>query len=351
MGDDNICNDESYQTMILQKRRFQLMNIPPNRYDNLANNPYILTYPGTTTTFTKSQLDMRRKVEVLKYNANNSSTQTNRFTKAEIFAQAVSGKYQQRTYSNAYITENAQNNQLNACPTIATPTSASGVPGPVMYLYEDNNVPLYNYTTNIDANYGILTQGINPYNKTWDYTKDSDKTGNKTNSTFTSVITSLFIYFNDTPYKTFTITTPIALTFQGTKTTLFTPSMKFKITSVTTNILYNNTVYKTISSSDHIYPTSEINVQPTGVVNSSYSGKCYLGEITIKNITVPIQKGYIFDIQTVVNYTNVTTNVTVNTLNVIFNVTTFNRFATNCSITGDVNPVGTIPLMTVANTV
>jgi hypothetical protein len=346
MGDDNICNDEGYQNMIIQKRRFQLMNIPPNRYDNLANNPYILNYPGTTTKFTKAQLDMRRKVEVLKYNANNSSTQTNRFTKAEIFAQAVNGKYQQRTYSNVYITENTVNNQLNECPTVATPTSASGVPGPVMNLYEDNNVPLYKYTANIDSNYGILTQGVNPYDKTWDYTKDNDKTGNRAYNTFTSVITSLFIYFNDMPFKTFTITTPIALSFQGTKTTSVTPSMKFKITSVTTKILYNNTVYKTISSSDHIYPGSEIIVTPTG---TSYSGKCYLGIITIKNITVPIQKGYIYDIQTVVNYTNVTTNVTVSTLNVIFNVTTFTQSTTNCSITGDVNPIGTIPLINVTD--
>ena len=54
MGDDdNICNDAAYQNMIIQKKRFQLLNIPPSRYDNLANNPYVITYPGTQTKFTK----------------------------------------------------------------------------------------------------------------------------------------------------------------------------------------------------------------------------------------------------------------------------------------------------------
>lgn len=351
MGDDNICNDVAYQNMILQKKRFQLMNIPPSRYDNLANNPYKLTYPGSSNTFTKYDLDMRRKVEVLKYNANNSSTQTNRFTKAEIYAQAVSGKYQQRTYSNSFITDNTKNNQLKICPNVKTPTSACGVPGTVIYLYEDDNVPLYNYTTNIDANYGILTQSDNPYGKTWDYTKDNNKPGTKTTTTFTSIITSLFIYFNDVSYKTFTITTPISLNFEGSKSSLTTQSMKFKIVSIVTNILYNSKSYLTVPTSDHTFNTNEIIVTPSAAL---FSGNCYLGEITIKNITLPIQKGFIYDIKTVITYTNTSTsNVTVNALNLIFNVTSVTRKDTNCTITGDINPVGTIsPIsVTAINTV
>jgi len=351
MGDQSICNDINYKNMILQKQRFQLMNIPPVRYDNLANNPYNLIYPGTSKKFTKMELDMRRKVEVLKYNANNSSTQTNRFTKAEIYAQAVSGKYQQRTYSNLFIKYNSKNNKLNTCPTIKTPSSSCDVPGNVIFLYEDDNVPLYNYTTNIDANYGILTQGDNPYGKTWDYTEENNKTSVKNYTSFTSIITSLFIYYNVVSYETFTIVTPITLTFQGTKSSLINPSMKFQITSVATNILYNNTVYKKIQSSDHLFPTSLITVTPTGIINSSYSGNCYLGTITIKNIEVPIQKGYIFDIQTVVYYTNEVNNVIVNTLDFTFNVSSFTRSIIDCSITGDVYPIASIPLMTVTTSV
>ena len=341
---DSICNDPAYKNMILQKQRFQLMNIPPIRYNNLANNPYDRNYPGTSTKFTKFDLDMRRKVEILKYYANNSSTQTNRFTKAEIYAQAVSGKYQQRTYPNSYINDNSLNNQLIPCPSIKTPTSACGVPGPIMYLYEDNNVPLYNYTTNIDSNYGILTQGINPFNKTWDYTNDSNKTviTNTNTNEFTSIITSLFIYYGDVPTRTFTITTPIALTFEGIVTTQTPPkSMTFKINAVLTNILYNNTPYQQIVSS---YPTNTITVTPTEVNNYTFSGTCYLGVITIIT-TLPIQKGYIFDIQPIVKYTNTPTNVTVSSLKCTFNVSNFTRSTINCQIVGDINPPIISPML------
>jgi hypothetical protein len=349
MGDDdNICNDTAYQNMIIQKQRFQLLNIPPSRYDNLANNPYVLTYPGTSQKFTKAQLDMRRKVEVLKYSANNSSTQTNRFTKAEIFAQAVSGKYQQRTYSNVYITENIQNNQLNACPTVKTPTSASGVPGRVIYLYEDNNVPLYNFITNIDGNYGTLTQSDNPYRTTWDYTKDSNKTGTNKENSFTAIITSLFIYYNDVPFKTFTITTPISLEFKGSATSLSSQSMNFTVSNVTTNILYNNIRYIPITPTISNLPTKyEITVN--NIYGSPFSGKCYLGVITITNVILPIQKGFIFDIQPAITYTNSpTSNITMETLKVTFNVSSFTRLATNCTISGDVNPI-TIPSISVTS--
>jgi len=354
MGDnvnENICDDEGYQNMILQKKRFQLMNIPPSRYDNLANNPYNLTYPGTLKKFTKLDLDMRRKVEILKYSANNSSTQTNRFTKAEIYAQAISGKYQQRTYSNVYIKENTQNNQLNSCPTIKTPTSSCGVPGPIIYLYEDNNVPLYNYTTNIDGNYGILTQGVNPYGKTWDYTKDTDKIASKKDTTFTSIITSLFIYYNDVPFKTFTISTPFFIDFQASTISGDSnyQSMNIKIGSIKTNILYNNIPYTPIQLFNVNSDTNEITVGE--ILTPDFLGKCYLGEITISNVILPIQKGFIFDIQLVINFTITTSQyITLDTLKVEFNKASFTRSAVGCTIGGDIYPVGSIPMMSVTST-
>lgn len=350
--DENICNDEGYQNMILQKKRFQLMNIPSSRYDNLANNPYNLTYPGSSKKFTKLDLDMRRKVEILKYNANNSTTQTNRFTKAEIYAQAISGKYQQRTYSNIYIRENTQNNKLNSCPTVKTPTSSCGVPGPIIYLYEDNNVPLYNYTTNIDGNYGILSQGVNPYGKTWDYTKDTDKTASKKDNTFTAIITSVFIYYNDVPFKTFTITTPIFIDFKASTTFADNnfQSMKIKIGSINTKILYNNIPYTPIHQFN-ISRNTNNEITADKISTSEFSGKCYLGQITISNVILPIQKGFIFDIQPVVTFTITTSPyITLDTLNLEFNKTSFTRSAIGCTIDGDINPVGTIPTMYVTST-
>jgi hypothetical protein len=81
--------------------------------------------------FTQLQLNMRRKAEILKYNSTKSSSQTNAPTRKQIFSQIIKGNY-------------------NPCPidtiTKPMPTTASNIPGPSMYLYEDPNVLLYNYT-------------------------------------------------------------------------------------------------------------------------------------------------------------------------------------------------------------
>lgn len=329
---DNVCNDAAYQNMLIQKQRFQLLNIPPVRYDNLVNNPYLKINPITNQRFTKFDLDMRRKVEILKYSANNSSSQTNRFTKAELFAQVVNGKYQQRTYSNSFITSNTVNNQLNNCPSVKTATTSSDVPGPIIYLYEDENVPLYNYNNNNDANYGILTQGINPYNKTWDYSKAYNKTSVYTGSSESNaIITSIFILYQDIPTKTFTITTPIALQFAGIKQ-FGTSKIEFNIIDVKTDIIYNNNTYITKTIVDHIYPMNTITV----IANSTdFSGTCYLGLLTIQNINLPIQKGFIYDIKTTVTYSNTLLNVIITRENIIFNIDLYPILIQNgCTITG-----------------
>jgi hypothetical protein len=340
-GTNQICSDPAYINMINQKQRFQLLNIPPSRYDNLVNTPYTKRNPITGSLFTKNDLDMRRKVEILKYSANNSSSQTNRFTKAEIYRQAVSGKYQQRTYSNTYITENTENNQLNHCPIIQTPSSACNIPGPIIYLYEDDNVPLYNYINNNDANYGILTQGLNPYGKTWDYTRTTNKNV-VSNATIFTTIASLFVLYQDVPIKTFSITTPISIKISGKTTSTAALSIQnitsiINISGISSNILYSNKIVNSSIPITYTYTIPNTIIVTVNKENSAnFTGYCYLGLLTITNITLPIQKGYIYDIQCNIEYSNTTNNY----IDTIGFETTFNvSFSTipipsKCSITG-----------------
>jgi len=114
----------------------RLHNVPLPRVNNLGpdNNPYLRGY-------TQSSLDMRRKTEILKYSANKTSSQTNLLTRKQKYALAMRGGLQP-------IPSNADLGSLN-CPNddyLPTPTTACNVPGPVMYLQEDPNVPLYNYS-------------------------------------------------------------------------------------------------------------------------------------------------------------------------------------------------------------
>ena len=70
------------QSVCQQRSKQLLFNTPQPRY-----NP-ISPYNGI---YTKFQLDMRRKAEVLKYSNNASSTKTNNLTKAEKWAQISKG--------------------------------------------------------------------------------------------------------------------------------------------------------------------------------------------------------------------------------------------------------------------
>jgi len=98
------------------------------------------------------QLDMRRKAEILEYNAARQNTKTNNFSRAQKWSHFIrngSGVSQSiiDKIANGEITQPVE--QL--CPEdrlIPKPTSASDVPGPIMDLVYDPNVPLYMYQDN-----------------------------------------------------------------------------------------------------------------------------------------------------------------------------------------------------------
>lgn len=324
---DTICNDTAYQNMIKQRQRFQLFNIPPMRYNNLDNNPYINVNTTTGKKFTKFDLDMRRKAEILKYKANNSSSQTNNLTKAEVYVQAVTGKYQQRTYPNYYIIENTSDNRIESCPVnIKTPTSSSDVPGRIINLYQDDNVPLYNYNnTMIDSNFGFSTQGINPYDgkKTWNYHTDSDVPSTISSNKLTANIASIFIYHADVPSKIFTITTPISLKVTGSKTTSTqNSSVNFTITSISTKILFNDNPIATITTTSNINNNSSQSFTIPMTTSTQTQVTYYLGLLKITNVRLPFQKGYIYDIQPEIAHTITPSNATITSSSVVFNVGT-----------------------------
>ena len=120
----------------------QINNKPPPR-NELQSSPYVLG-------FTKFQLDMRRKSEILEYKAARQNTKTNNFSRAQKWSHFIrngSGVSQSVINQIADITQPVE--QL--CPDdrlIPKPTSASDVPGPIIDLVYDPNVPLYLYQDN-----------------------------------------------------------------------------------------------------------------------------------------------------------------------------------------------------------
>jgi hypothetical protein len=111
-----------------QNRQTYLNNtstLPKNRIEIISPYPQ----------YTQEQLNMRRKVEILKH-TNSDSVLANSLTKKQKWSTL-----------NRKITTRFGN--LTSCPKRIqpTPTSSSDIPGPVVYLLEDDSIPLYNFAT------------------------------------------------------------------------------------------------------------------------------------------------------------------------------------------------------------
>jgi hypothetical protein len=121
-----------------KQRKLRLQyNVPITRFTKVS--PYSLG-------FTKHDLDMRRKAEVLKHSGPQKSTQANKLTKAQKFAQTVRGYSPQQKNLDPF-TGKFKEADLAFCESSLNRvlTSSSDVPGPITSLYLDPSIPLYNY--------------------------------------------------------------------------------------------------------------------------------------------------------------------------------------------------------------
>jgi hypothetical protein len=115
-----------------------------NRFD--LRSPYDMSGGG----YTKFQLDMRRKAEILQYKGsggNSGGSKKNSLTKKQKWAQVVRNPYTPITPTI----------ETPDCGMVVTPSQSSGIPGPNIPLYLDPLIPLYNYQNSIITNsYGGL---------------------------------------------------------------------------------------------------------------------------------------------------------------------------------------------------
>lgn len=225
MADTDFCQQRSIR---------QLNNVPLSRFDLNSINPYL------TKQFTKKQLDMRRKVEILKYSANKSSSQTNNLTKREKFALLVRGGLGNATSLNVGKRGNANCVEDSTAPT---PTSSCNVPGPVIYLQADESVPLYNYSGfNIRTYPNYVPDNATPWQFVVnpDVLIDNDPT--TSNPVYYLIINNVINY----PQHSFNVVVPIEITFSGTvpvattQPTYLVETVNIKILSATLNAYYND---------------------------------------------------------------------------------------------------------------
>jgi hypothetical protein len=109
----------------------------------LNNTPQTrITTVSPYPKYTSFQLDMRRKVEILKYQNVTSNSKTNNFSKKQQWSMLVNG-----------VTKNASQATINGTAVtecllddlIPTLSSSCDVPGKSIILQYDPSIPLYNY--------------------------------------------------------------------------------------------------------------------------------------------------------------------------------------------------------------
>jgi hypothetical protein len=265
MGDLVACN-----TAEQNRRNGLIFNIPPPRYT--PQNPYALG-------FTKAQLDMRRKVEVLKYN----KTTNGRISKSQSWTQVVNGSYQRRTFSNAYL-----NNVIDQdCEKVVTYTTGAGIPGPPTPLYLDPTVPLYNYNS---QSFGL---GINNETETemWRTKYDTNLLSN------VPVIYTLNIRppIDNTMYN-FTVKTSIGIYLDGSANAN-TYIVALTLIPESIKVIYGGqTITLSTPPSITLEPGFIITNISGSLLGGPYSGAIYLGNLIISNLKLPTASGTTYDI-------------------------------------------------------
>lgn len=317
MNLDLICN--------LRKRQ-QLFAMPSFRATPISPYPQ----------YTEQQLNMRRKAEILQYAGNRMNTKTNNLTKTGRYAQVISGKYQAQSYATVYketvsythdsvldlsqvvITRTPVYYNLDPACTldnmIPVPTSSSDVPGPIINLFNDTNIPLYNYAGSANQNYAITdvieTENFKTKNADantyafYTITADSNGLTTETEPAETTISTLYITNIVDSPLYVYELYVPIGIHFEGKYITTtidasfgsiglsiplsgFNPQVIFVTNAVSTNRIV----------SFHNNPTSirDISFNITDKM-ADFSGTIYIGMLKITNIDLYTAPGYIYDI-------------------------------------------------------
>ena len=363
---------------LAQRAAFLSLSMPPIRFNGLTN-PYINT--AGTQIYTPSQLDMRRKAEILQYNK--SASQTNKLTKSQKFAQAIGrtvnsntsliGTIVGTTLTVSSVTQgkilvgqsilgfgvaagtiilsqsagasgSVGTYVINISQTVSTATvmrantiisvttcvndlyvpslsSSCDVPGPVITLQYDPTVPLYNYAENVES-LGLINSANNSQ---W-----TDSTNNDIvayDSTETTLV-DLAISNITSQTTTFSIYSPIGIYVDGTSTS--SASGNISINSVTVAVYYNDKNYllETSVAQPTIYINDLQTATFTRVAASPFSGIIYVGNLGITNLKLPTMYGYVYKIKVKFNMTTTATGIN---KRVYMNVTS--GTTTNCTLT------------------
>ena len=349
----NPCTDPTsaiVYNILSQKRQRALYNVPVMRLNLIS------PYPN----YTKNQLDMRRKTEILKYQS--QSTQTNNLSKAQRWAQMANGNYTSNI--SQFHIENNTNTICSSDALIPTLTTACDVPGPPIYLTYDPAVPLYMYNKNTNSlaivnNYGSTFQ---LYSQTQDLLLLQQPSYSFSNNYVQYAENSIgVITIPDTVVNkdsTYDIQVPVTIWCRGIYVGNSTDSnvtyrpyidpIRISVASVALNIYYNNILLTTVPISsqyngiDSSYNLTSLVIDPNLTDPQIFLAIQYVGMLTVPSFILSTQYGNVFNLSLSFNYnfTNTITNQPYKFIDSIGN-TVINAFEAGiyCNISSDYNNI------------
>ena len=267
----------------------QRTNKPLNRFEMFS--------PYSGTSYTQSQLDMRRKAEILKYSSNRMPSQTNQVTRKEKWARLVTtdGKSARLKDPESIICPGETTVQ-----TVIRPTSSSDVPGPVVYLYNDSTVPLYNYI--VTRTYAVEVPNPDNYWKTFLFSDVKLASGD------TGTVASININQNiDKSTYTYSLLIPIAIHVEGTATSS-SSSITASISSSTLQIYCNGTLLSEKTQTDS---STTLSMTATFSAAADYSITKYIGSIYFSDLEREVSPVYVFDFKWTPTLSTSTTSSTI----------------------------------------
>jgi hypothetical protein len=314
-------------------------------YVSLQNNNNIRRTPVSPyPTYTKQQLDMRRKAEILEYKTQQNVPTTNQ--KWAYLVQTSSGSKKRACLATNY--------------TVRTPTSSSDVPGPVIQLYKDPLIPLYMYVNQTVDNAQQEVPYPNLQSEAWTTHPIIDA---YFKTTVPATLANLVLLNPEYVNYSYTIKTPISISLSGIKTALqpqttIISQIVSTISAASLSVYYSDVLIQSYPINVTTLSNAVINL---GTTSGSFLANKYVGHITIPTInleTIP-EYVYTFSAQFTVSYvvydqynniisnTSTTTNIGQINNSVVANIVdiadVYFNTQTNCTLQNPPHPVAFLP--------
>jgi hypothetical protein len=364
---DTTIDCSAVSSVILQRKENALYNIPPNRYS--LQSPY--------PSFSQTQLNMRRKVEILKYTNNGQgSAKGNRLSKNQEWSILARGSGNSGLSQNAILSSSTSTTTCIADELKITSNDKCDVPGPLIYLQYDPTVPLYNFTASTPITSGLPISNSNGSSTDiaiwkayttntlffddetlWTFVQDLSTNTNYTYTVNTQTRTwkmgviSITKNMSESSYI-FSLSAPISLWCVGAYGNVYDSSynnvyaygevsdidISFSIISQSVKVLYNDVEISLQTEPTIIFSPIDVSLSLTSLDRQFYFIQ-YVGMLYIDNLILATTPGYLYNVDVTISYSYGQTETEKFDLcqtGIYTNVTeVYNKVTHHCTLTSD----------------